>query len=499
MNNQNQNSNLFDEATLSAITQNRSVRQHITRESHLMFFHIYFPHYVTHPIAEFQKDIFRITEDLTNKLACIIAFRGSGKSTLVTFSYALWGILGVQQKKFVLLICQTQAQARQQMANLKYELEHNPLLKSDLGPFREEFGNDGQWAISSLVFQNTGARIMIASMDQSIRGIRHHQYRPDLIILDDVEDMGSTKTMEGRNKLFDWFTREILPLGDIGTRTIIVGNLVHEDALVMRIVKKIDAKEVEGIYRLFPLINKEGMCLWPGKFDTQEKIETLHKSVVNELAWKQEYLLEIVSDSTRVIHPDWFQFYDTLPTQTTNHAIVGVDLAISLKDTADYTAMVTILTYGYGSKTKAYVLPRPINKRMTFPDTVQTAAALKAELKTKGFHSPEFYIESNGFQEIYVGALAETGCVVKGIKQMSDKRSRLALTSRLIQNGTILFPREGIEELYAQLTGFGKENHDDLADAFATAVLQIIELINKSRSFEAWLEWIESNGGSCFI
>src|SRR5579872_3336179 len=83
-----------------ALSQDRNARREVTRQSHLMFFHLYFAHYVKYEIAEFQKDIFRMTEDRSNKLAMIVAFRGSGKSTLVTFSYSLWSILGVQQKKF---------------------------------------------------------------------------------------------------------------------------------------------------------------------------------------------------------------------------------------------------------------------------------------------------------------------------------------------------------------------------------------------------------------
>ena len=78
-----ENSN--DKNVFEAIAKDRGVRQTVARDSHLMFFHIYFPHYVKYEIAEFQKEIFRITEDATNKLACIVAFRGSGKSTLVTF------------------------------------------------------------------------------------------------------------------------------------------------------------------------------------------------------------------------------------------------------------------------------------------------------------------------------------------------------------------------------------------------------------------------------
>ena len=184
---------------MKKIVEDQSIRRGITRQSHLMFFLTYFHHYVKYPLAEFQKDIFRITEDQSNKLACIVSFRGSAKSTIVTFSYSLWAILGVQQKKFVLIICQTQAQARQQMANIKFEVESNPLLKSDLGPFIED-PTSGEWSMSSLVFQNTGARIMIASIDQSVRGFKHHQYRPDLLILDDIEDLNSSRTFGGRQK-----------------------------------------------------------------------------------------------------------------------------------------------------------------------------------------------------------------------------------------------------------------------------------------------------------
>jgi hypothetical protein len=39
----------------------------------------------------------------------------------------------------------------------------------------------------------------------------------------------------------------------------------------------------------------------------------------------------------------------------------------------------------------------------------------------------------------------------------------------------VLFPRYGCEQLIEQLTGFGVEKHDDLADAFAILILKTIE------------------------
>jgi phage terminase large subunit-like protein len=55
--------------------------------------------------------------------------------------------------------------------------------------------------------------------------------------------------------------------------------------------------------------------------------------------------------------------------------------------------------------------------------------------------------------------------------------------SHLIQSGQVLFPRLGAENLILQLTGFGKESHDDLADAFAILMLKTAELKNTGASW----------------
>ena len=483
---------------LASIAKDRTVRQSVTRESHLFFFLVYFPHYVKYEVAPFQDEIFELTQDASKKLVCIVAFRGSAKSTIVTFSYTLWAILGKQNKKYVLIVCQTRAQAKQHMMNIRYELETNDLLKSDLGPFREE--NDTEWASSSLVFENVGARITIASLEQSIRGFKHNQYRPDLIILDDIEDLNSTKTLESRTKTFDWFSREVVPLGDVDTRIILVGNLLHEDSLMMKLKTKIEKGEMDGVFKWYPLVDDDGNCLWSGKFDRPEKIEALRRSVANELAWQQEYLLHIISDSTRVIFPEWIQYYDTLPEgieHDTPGIFIGVDLAISQKETADYTSIVTGVLHQKEKDLKMYILPNPVNKRMPYPETVNTIRMIAKKLPYN--IEPLVVIESNGFQEVIADMVADTNVQVEEVKNTTDKRSRLAMTSHYIQTGVIQFPRYGAEDLITQLTGFGIEGHDDLADAFAMAVIRSLEVLQDNRDFDAWMKLVEENEGSCYI
>jgi len=51
---------------------------------------------------------------------------------------------------------------------------------------------------------------------------------------------------------------------------------------------------------------------------------------------------------------------------------------------------------------------------------------------------------------------------------------RLRLTTPLLKEAKVLFPESGCEELLEQLTGFGKEKHDDLADAFSILIIKIM-------------------------
>jgi len=457
------------------------VRRAIVQQSHYWFFNFYFHHYVTYKTAPFQREIFAYTENTDIQNLFLVAFRGSGKSTILTMSYPIWAILGKQQKKFVLILCQTRSQAKQHMMNLKRELEGNILLQNDLGPFQEE--ND-EWGSASLVFSRLNARITAASTEQSIRGLRHNQHRPDLIIGDDVEDIASTKTHEGRQKTYQWLTGEVIPAGDLHTRLIIVGNLLHEDSLLMHLKRDIEEGQTNGIFKQYPLLDVENYIAWPGKYPNMTDVEAEKKKLGNEIAWQREFLLHIVPNEEQVIHPEWIHYYDTLPqnSDSFHEVAVGVDLAISQKDTADCTAMVSALILGSEKTFRVYILPNPVNGRLTFPQTIER---LKTVVKTneKMYSTVTVLVEDVGYQKAVIDQLNHDDFDAEGVKVSSDKRSRLMSVSNLIQSGKILFPRQGAEELIRQLVGFGVERHDDLVDAFTIVGHRAIEKDRPSPAF----------------
>lgn len=459
---------------LEKIRSDRKVRRSLARYSHYWFFCLYLGHYLSYEFAPLHHEMFRITEEKEIEFAVVVAFRGSGKSTIITLSYPIWAIVGVQQKKFILIVSQTQYQARLHLASIKKELETNDLLKTDIGPFQEI---SDEWGASSIVIPKFGARITAVSTEQSVRGIRHGQYRPDLTICDDIEDLNSVKTKEGRNRTATWFNGEVIPVGDKNTKLIVVGNLLHEDSLLMRFKKLISEEKLSGSFFEFPLLDENNQIAWQAKYPTLDDIEKLKTSFTQESAYYREYLLRIISDADRVVYPEWIHYYDNLPSpdgRDFEFAGIGVDLAISEKESADYTAMVSAYVFGSDEDLKVYILPNPVNKRLNFPTAVETAISLSKTVVNG--ERTKLYIESVGYQEAFIQHLASKNVPVEGVKTRGqDKRTRLTLVTHLIQQGKVWFPRTGAEELIEQLVGFGVERHDDLADAFSLLLLKVVE------------------------
>ena len=449
--------------------KDRELRAAITSQSHEWFFSTYFANYLTSESAEIHKSLFTVTEDEENPLSVVVAFRGSGKSTIMTMSYPIWAVLGKQQKKFVLIASQTQYQARVHLMNIKRELESNDLLKNDMGPFVEQ---REEWGSTSLYIPKYNARITAISTEQSVRGIRHGRYRPDLIIADDVEDMASVKTREGRNKTFDWYTSEIIPAGDTNTKRIAVGNLLHEDSLLMRLKDRIDAKEIDGMFYEWPIMRKN-RSMWPGKYPDKAALEKLRRSIANNISWEREYMLRIIPDEDQVIDARWVQYYDELPARDKSNeyinSFISVDLAISQSATADKTAIVIIHLYGYKPENRRYYIDvRYVNDKLTHLDTLDRITSMYQSLAEGSRETPMVLVEQVQYQAAVTEQLRDRHLNAKGIRVHTDKRARLQLSSALFQMGKVYFPRDRkIAPIVQQLVGFGVEKYDDLADAIS--------------------------------
>ncbi len=117
-----------------------------------------------------------------------------------------------------------------------------------------------------------------------------------------------------------------------------------------------------------------------------------------------------------------------------------------------------------------YILPHPINRRMTFNDTMVTLEHIRDSTRM----SSEFYVEAVAFQQVAIEEMERRGFAVTAMRPMKDKRARLRVAARYIKLGVVKFPRTGCEQLLTQLLGFGIERFDDLTDSIVYLILGLI-------------------------
>lgn len=453
------------------IINNQTFRKQLAISSYYWFFHIYFAKYIKYPTAEFQREWCNLLENWEINFLEIIGFRGSAKTTYAVLGFPIWAML-TGKSHYTLLLSDTFSQIKEHIYNLKNELKNNKLLIKDFGPFE---GKE-LWTATDIIIPQYDAKITARSTEQKIRGIRYKQWRPQLIIGDDLENSESIRTKEQRDKTFRWFTGDVIPAGQEDTKFVLIGNLLHMDCLMSRIKEQILEGLREGEIREYPII-KNGEITWQGKFKTKADVEKEEKKVNDIRAWQREYLLKIVPEEGQVIKDEWIQYYTEIPENNVIMEGTGNDLAISKKETADYTAMVSgKLARTEKGDLKIYIMPNPVNERLSGFETTEMAKSVSLALG-EGTMTP-FWVENVGYQAMQIEAMKREGIPVEGINVSSDKRARLMTISSYVQNGTVLFPKKGCEDLIIQLTFFGVEQHDDLADAFVLCVQGLLKRMN---------------------
>lgn len=440
----------------------------------------YLAHHFPLVPSDFFDEMAGALQDHDLKRLEIIGFRGCAKSTAASLALVLWAALEHPDRyPFIIMLADTTAQASINMATVQYELRENELILKDYGHLKYKrvddprpeptLESDEDWQKMNCVLDN-GVRILARSRGQKIRGLKHRQHRPKLIIGDDVEDLEWVRTQENRDKSDRWFRGNVLPtLDEKDGRCVVIGNWLHTDGLMARLKNT-------GIFKVleFSLL-REGdgteieRCTWKAKYPTQEAIDAKREEL-GDLGFRREMLLQVVPEEGQDVLPGDIHYWDEPPFDDGNHLAHGVDLAISTKESADYTAIVTGEVTWEGGKTQLYIQPNPIIRHMTFSDTMEALENVRRSTNM----SSEFFVEAVAYQQAAIEEMERRAFSVQAMHPIKDKRARLRVAARYIKIGVVKFPRKGCEQLLTQLLGFGAEKHDDAVDALVYLILGVI-------------------------
>ncbi len=235
-------------------------------DGYRFFAKTYFPHYLTAPPSRLHEHLFetlpQMAADRDGWRYLLIAPRGAAKSTHVSLIFPLWlAARGV--KHYMMLISDAFEQAAALIEAIKAELEVNPRLAHD---FPELAGQGRVWREGVIVTANN-VKVEGLGSGKKVRGRRHGPYRPDLVVLDDVENDENVLSPHQRDKLTRWIDRAVLKLGppDGSMDVIMAGTVLHHDAVLVRLSKRPGWRVAR-----FAAILK-----WPDRMDLWERWEEL--------------------------------------------------------------------------------------------------------------------------------------------------------------------------------------------------------------------------------
>jgi hypothetical protein len=165
-----------------------------------------------------------------------IWFRGSGKSTQAEMGVVTMG--ANQKRGYCLYLCRNQDRADDHVMNIGSMLESQAvqerwpqLATRAIG----KYGSPKGWRRSRLI--TAGGLIVDAlGLDTAVRGVKIEFRRPDMAVLDDIDD--HRDTLNDIEKRLETLSRGLLPALTPNAVIIVAQNLVHPDGVVARVLDK---------------------------------------------------------------------------------------------------------------------------------------------------------------------------------------------------------------------------------------------------------------------
>jgi predicted phage terminase large subunit-like protein len=404
-----------------------------------------------------------------------------------------------RERKFMLLVSDTESQAALFLGTFRQELQDNQDLinifgvKRDPETGRVRFIKDSETDIIVEMEDGHLFRIIAKGAEQKLRGLIWSGSRPDIIICDDFENDELVLNKDRRDKFRRWFKGALLPSRSDTGIVRIVGTVLHMDSMLERFMPPLsDPYTVtEGLkqysrrrtmwkavkYRAHDVDFEE--LLWPEKKSADEFKMMYEEAKADGTVdiYSQEYLNYPIDESV-----SYFKKGDMTPMTQDDRAAtmnyyITADLAISLTDRADFSAFVV---GGVDEHKKLHIL-HVIRERMDGREIVDTLLALQRtyEPQAVGIEDMQvsksigpFLREEMVLQNTYLNlVLLKHG----GKDKLMRGRS---IQARMRAKG-VKFDKEAdwYPKLEEELLQFPRSKHDDQMDCLAYLGLMLDKLI----------------------
>lgn len=407
-------------------------------------------------------------------------FRGGAKTTFLRVYVAQR--IAYDLSRTIMFVSVSQPHSITSVRWLRRQIERNHGFTQAFGLSPGDKWTDEWLEIKHNVTGNI-ATILAVGITGQVRGFNIDDYRPDLIVGDDLCNEENTATPEQRQKIGNlWFgalQNSLAPASEapLAKMALLQTPLNREDLI------ENCAKDPQWNTLTFGVFDAEGNSRWPQRWTTEELLKEKEAYIRRGQysLWMREKECRLVAGDSMPFDTDWLQYYDEAPSG--GITLLAVDPASSESKTADDTAIVAVRIIG----TKIYVL-EIFAERGVMPDAcsakffefVWKYSPIKAAIETISYQKVlKWYIEQDMVRRRLYLPIDE----VKDRRKKHDRIMQAILQP--LQSREIFLKKNSTDsvKLIQQLGDFspGVDGKDDVLDALAMAITSV----NPAQRFQA--------------
>lgn len=493
------------------------LRDHFSKPENIDDFSLLFPEHIQSEPPPFHLEIYADFSQLRG-FAAKAAPRGFSKSTITDLVLLCWVALNAK-RRFIVLLSDTYGQATMLLEAVKTEIETNEIIK-----WLYEDPQGGTWSDNDIEIFGTNdkgeqlpVKILAKGAGMKIRGLKFLNFRPDLIIIDDLENEELAASEDRRRKLKNWLVRGVIPALSPDGCIWLIGTVLHRDSLLSNILDK-KGEFASWRSNKYAAIT-EGISLWPSRFNVENLIkmrdDPSYERYIGPLAFAQEMQNTPMSEKDQVFQPDWlsvtFKFQELLnrwheQNPETESSMVltnflqetfslipaAVDPAISEKQKADWWAMATLGIAKACPICKdnppGHIFQLDMERMKEADPNNQVTKIVESYQKWK---QDKIKIETVAFQAgLYTmtmkkGAELNVYPPVRAYKPDRDKHRRAVIFSAIVA-GKMFHLREDhplYNTLLEEFLSFPQGDHDDMIDSIFAAAEDVTMKV-RSRTFK---------------
>lgn len=447
-----------------------------------LFAQTFFPRTVRQPSAPFHRELWELL-DSNHRLINAQVFRDGAKTSLLRMYTAKR--IGYGLARTILYVGKSEGHALRSVHWIRTQVDHNHAYNS---VFNLRAGSKWQDAEAEIWHGTDDHPIWIlgVGITGSIRGINLDDFRPDLIVIDDVINEENSATLEQRTKIED------LILGAL--KNSLAPATECPDAKLVMLQTPLDKEDAsckalgdpEWVSKVFscwtpetadkPLNQQESS--WPARYPSTTLRKEKEAAIVrNKLSlWLKEKECKLISPETSSFIEGWLKFYTVHPEHMAVVIVIDpvppptdIQIAKGLKG-KDYEAFAVVGK----AKGKFFLLEYSLNRGHEPDWTIMEFFRLCTK-----WHPRCVVVETVAYQKTLSWLLKKAMQVHKQyfvIKEYRDKRKKY---DRIVDglsgpasNG-VLFIRTEHTDFISQFRAYPAISHDDLIESVAIAVAEL--------------------------